>query len=315
MSRKLCSIQKVTNLEPIEGADRIELAKVLGWQTVVKKGEFKPGDLAIYCEIDSVMPDTADFSWLKSRRIKTMKLRGCLSQGLCLPLTYLPEGQRVIEDMDVTEMLGVEKYDSDKIILHPGAKGEWPMFLTKSGATRLQSCKTNLAGKQGYITEKLDGTSATYYQYHGDYGICSRNLELKSTGTSVYHYCAMKHNLFFKLSRLGNNLAIQGEIVGPGIQGNKYGLDEVEFFIYAIYDLDTGKRYSDTILLWLPRYLDIPIVPMVHTGYIPSGLYNLCQMQSKINPDVLAEGIVINIRGHQTMYKVINPEYLLKHGL
>ena len=313
--RKLCSIQRVSSIEPIEGADRIELAKVLGWQTVVKKGEFKPGDLVIYCEIDSVMPNTFEFSWLKSRRIKTMRLRGCLSQGLCLPLTYLPNYVEAEEGLDVTEYLDVTQYNSDKVISNPDAKGEWPSFLTKSGATRLQSCKTNIVGEQGYITEKLDGTSATYYIYQGEFGVCSRNLELKATGTSVYHFCANKYNLKNRLQWHGGNVAIQGEIVGPNIQSNRYGLHEAEFYVYAAYELDTGKKRNDVILGSGTGYLGIPFVPVIHIGCIPDSLYEMCHMQSKLNPDVLAEGIVVRLFGHNTLYKVINPEYLLKHGL
>lgn len=313
--RKLCSIQRVSSLEPIKGADRIELAKVLGWQTVVKKGEFKPGDLVIYCEIDSVMPDTPDFSWLKSRRIKTMRLRGCLSQGLCLPLTYLPEGWGVVEDMDVTNMLGVTKYYPDLVVSHQGTKGGWPSFLTKSGATRLQSSRVGIVGQSGYITEKLDGTSATYYAYKGEYGLCSRNVELEAMGESPYHYCATKYGLKTKLLSGYNNVAIQGEIVGPGIQGNRYGLDKLEFYMYAAYDLRTGDRFSDIGLNLASDYFGVPLVPCVHTVTIPNRLYEMCQRYSELNPDVLAEGIVVRVFGHQTLYKVINPEYLLKHGL
>lgn len=314
MDRKLCSIQRVSSLEPIDGADRIELTKVLGWQTVVKKGQFKPGDLVIYCEIDSVMPDTPAFTWLKSRRVKTLRLRGCLSQGLCLPLSYLPENLRVVEDMDVTATLGVTKYNSEKIIPQPWVKGEWPGFITKSGATRIQSSKTSVVGKEGYITEKLDGTSATYYIYQGKFGLCSRNLKLKDTGDSVYHYCATKYNIKEQLQGLAKNVAIQGEIIGPGVQGNRYKLNELEFHIYSIYDIDTGMRLS-YMMGRIPSALGAPIVPVIHRGVIPDGLYDICQRQSKVNPDVLAEGIVINLIGHQTLYKVINPYYLLKHGL
>src|SRR6056297_506501 len=91
--RKLASIQKIRSLDPIEGADAIERATVLGWQLVVKKGEFKPGDLAVYCEIDSLMPERPEFEFLKPRkmRIRTVRLRGQVSQGICFPLSILPD--------------------------------------------------------------------------------------------------------------------------------------------------------------------------------------------------------------------------------
>lgn len=92
--RKLASIQKIIGLEPIEGADNIMKAKVLGWELVIKKGEYAVGDFCIYCEIDSVLPNKPEFEFLKSKnfRIRTIRLRGQISQGICFPLSMLPEG-------------------------------------------------------------------------------------------------------------------------------------------------------------------------------------------------------------------------------
>lgn len=76
--RTLASIQRIDALEPIAGADQIEKAKILGWELVVKKNEFKVGDLCIYCEIDSVLPEKPEFEFLRPRkfRVKTIRLRG-----------------------------------------------------------------------------------------------------------------------------------------------------------------------------------------------------------------------------------------------
>ncbi|MFN8396383.1 MAG: hypothetical protein U0176_17290 [Bacteroidia bacterium] len=109
--RTLASIQRIKSLAPIPGADAIEKATVLGWQLVVKKGEFQVGDLAVYCEIDSLLPDRPEFEFLKPRgmRIKTIRLRGEISQGICFPLSILPEGTAIAEGADVTEILEVTK--------------------------------------------------------------------------------------------------------------------------------------------------------------------------------------------------------------
>src|ERR1700744_3519324 len=111
--RKLASIQMIRSLEPIEGADAIEKATVLGWQLVVKKGEFRVGDLCIYCEIDSVMPDRPEFEFLRPRgmRIKTIRLRGQVSQGICLPVSILPAGTVLEENIDCTDILEITKYE------------------------------------------------------------------------------------------------------------------------------------------------------------------------------------------------------------
>lgn len=110
---KLATIQKIKELKPIEGADKIELAMVLGWQVVVKKGEFNVGDLCCYIQIDTVVPPTVKFEFMKKRkyRIRTIKLRGALSQGLILPLNELSLKSNFKEGMDVTKDIGVVKYE------------------------------------------------------------------------------------------------------------------------------------------------------------------------------------------------------------
>lgn len=98
--RKLAHVEKIASIQPIDGADRIEVATVLGWQVVVKKDEFKVGDLCIYIEIDSVLPEIEDFEFLRDKkfRIKTQKLRGQISQGLILPLDALNNFGKLIKE-------------------------------------------------------------------------------------------------------------------------------------------------------------------------------------------------------------------------
>lgn len=86
--RSLAHVEIITALSSIEGADFLELAQVLGWQCVVKKGEFQVGDKIIFCEIDSVLPELPEYEFLRKYnfRIKTQKLRGVISQGLVLPI-------------------------------------------------------------------------------------------------------------------------------------------------------------------------------------------------------------------------------------
>jgi len=115
--RKLAHIEKITGISPIEKADKLELVVVLGWQCVVQKNEFKVGDLVVYCEVDSILPERPEFEFTRKYnfRIKTQKLRGVISQGLILPLTILPNNDRpmkwgYIEGGDVTSILGITKY-------------------------------------------------------------------------------------------------------------------------------------------------------------------------------------------------------------
>lgn len=114
--RKLAHIEKIEWLEPIEGADRIELAGVMGWQCIVKKSEFKVGDLCVYIEIDSIVDkDNPDFAFLEKRnyRIKTMKMKGVISQGIVFPLSILPINREYRIGDDVTSVLKITQVEDE----------------------------------------------------------------------------------------------------------------------------------------------------------------------------------------------------------
>ena len=111
--RALAHIEEIMSLSPIEGADRIEVAQVLGWKVVVKKGEFQVGEKVVYIEIDSRVPASNPyFSFLQDRKykVKTIKLRGQISQGLIVPMDVLPRADYNIGD-DVTDVLGITKIE------------------------------------------------------------------------------------------------------------------------------------------------------------------------------------------------------------
>ena len=112
--RKLASIQRIHEEFPIDGKDRIVLATIegMGWTVIVNKEEIKVGDKIVFCEIDSVFPEKQEFEFLRSKkfRIKTMRMAGCISQGICLPLSMLPDGNYEIGD-DVTELMGITQYE------------------------------------------------------------------------------------------------------------------------------------------------------------------------------------------------------------
>ena len=196
--RKLASIQTVNTVEPIPNADAIERIRVLGWWIVAKKGEHQPGDKIVYCEIDSLLPERPEFEFLRASsfkpahddlpagfRIKTVKLRGQVSQGICFPLSILPVGSPTDEGADVTELLGVKKWEPPVPVGMGGkVKGGFPGFLPKTDETRVQVLEGVIQRNQGKtfsITEKLDGTSFTAFLRQGEFGICSRNLWMDET--------------------------------------------------------------------------------------------------------------------------------------
>lgn len=114
MERKLAHIERIHDIQPIQGADNIDKAKVLGWDLIVKKGEFDEGDMCVFFEIDSKVPEKEWSEFLKAKdyKVKIYKLGkfGVWSEGLALPLSAIPElkGKEFIEGDDVTDIIGVK---------------------------------------------------------------------------------------------------------------------------------------------------------------------------------------------------------------
>jgi len=336
--RNLASIQKIKALEPIEGADAIEKATVLGWQLVVKKGEFKIGDLAVYVEIDSILPEKPEFEFLKSRgmRIKTIRLRGQISQGICFPVSILPDDFEIREGADCTEVLGITKYEPPiPACLHGKVKGRFPSFIPKTDETRVQVLQNVLDKYQGelcYVTEKLDGSSATYFIRDGEFGVASRNLELLEDDQNSFWKVARELDIENKLRSLNKNFAIQGELVGEGVQSNKLRLRGQTVYFFTAFDIDKYESLDFKEFNDLFDKLGLPVVPVISTEYKlendMNALIRMASIKSLICPDVWAEGIVIrslreindpflaneNIAGGRLSFKVVNPEFLLKYG-
>lgn len=350
MKRKLASIQKIISVESIENADNIEKVKILGWQCVAKKNEFKQGQLCIYCEIDSLLPEKPEFEFLRNKkfRIKTIKLKGVISQGIVFPLEILSEHDRLIiteeyhingnENIigqDVTEKLGITKFEPPiSPQLMGQAKGNFPTHIVpKTDEIRLQSAVSildEINGKHFYMTEKEDVTSFTAYYKDGIYGFCSRNLEQKNepTNLSVYAKISQQYKLEEKLKLYYDNnkvhIAIQGEITGDGIAKNPLNLprNSLQFHIFNVYDID-NQKYSDYESMKLViRELGLECVTVINTGlfnYTLEELLELAKGKYK-NTNNNREGIVIRpireeysetLKGRMS-FKVINNDYLLK---
>ncbi|MCG3203951.1 MAG: hypothetical protein KCHDKBKB_00628 [Elusimicrobia bacterium] len=344
--RKLASVQKIIDIKPIEGADAIEVATVLGWHVVVKKGEFKPGDLCVYYEVDSFLPaDDFRYEFLKKNgtkkmlidgaeeegiRLRTIRLRGQISQGLCLPITVIHQslGRDFLQEGDdVTGILGVHKYEPPMPAQLAGvAKGLFPSFIPKTDEPRIQGCPEILERYQTdtfYITEKVDGSSVTIYWKDGELNVCSRSINLlESEGNSFWK---VANELGLKEKLKDSRWALQGELIGEGIQANRLKLKGQRILFYNVYDMQTGEYVSSPTLADILIDLGLKSVPWVDPMFkLPSTvdeLVALATRKSKLNPEVWAEGIVIRpvleTRDPdlgRLSFKCINPEYLLKHG-
>ena len=336
--RKLASVRKIDAIDPIVGADAIEVATVGGWKVVVKKNEFNVGDLAIYFEIDSWIPvelapflckgkEPREFEGVKGERLKTIKLRGQLSQGLLLPYTILPFGEQglLIEGDDVTELLNIKKWEKTIPAQLAGVcKGNFPTAIPKTDQERAQNLvkeivAANEAGVKFEITEKLEGSSMTCYLIDGEFGVCSRNMDLKRDENNSFWKVAIEQDIEAKMREVGDNFAIQGELIGPGVQGNIYKLSKLDFFVFDIYSvaegryLDPAHRRGDIELMGLKM---VPVVAHSAELYDTLGITDIPQLlkfaegKSQLF-DTEREGLVFReVNGGMT-FKVISNAYLL----
>jgi len=343
--RNLASIQKVSVLEKIDGADNIECATVLGWKVVVKKGEFKVGDFCVYFEVDSILPKKSWSEFLvdknrpdKPIRLKTIRLRGCLSQGLAIPLSALgddlPDDDDIDEGNDFTELLGVTKYEPYvSPELQGQVRGNFPSFLRKTDSHRLQAYPRLIEEMQGidcYITLKVDGTSSTFYNRYeenngyNDFGVCSRNMDLKDSDTNTYWNMARQYDLANVLK--DKNLCIQAETYGTGIQGNRLGVSKLGIQVFDVYDIKSGSYYGFDDLTGFCLKYNLPMVDVIHIGKFKwnsiDELIELANTQVYKTNGLISEGIVIrpmiekysyNLKG-RLAFKVISPLFLLKYG-
>ncbi len=350
--RKLGSIQTVNTVEPIPGADAVERIRVLGWWVVARKGEFRQGDRVVYCELDSLLPERPEFEFLRASsfkpavrdengveiqpagfRIKTIRLRGQVSQGICFPTTILSLGTRCDEGTDVTALLGIRKWEPPIPLGMTGkVKGGFPGFLPKTDETRVQVLEGVLQrhrGKTFHMTEKLDGASFSAFVRKGEFGICSRNFWLdESDDRSVLVRLSRRLELESRLKQAAAKhcfpLAIQGEVIGPGMQGNKYELGEVSLRVFNVLDLAGGSLLEQPRMLDVLGEMQLESVPQLGTLVLEVGvdeLIALSQGTSMLNPKVQREGLVFRPLveeyepelGGRVSFKAINPKFLLKY--
>lgn len=339
--RKMATIRKIDTLRPIEGADAIECAVVGGWTVVTKKGEYNAGDLAVYCEIDSFIPSAIapyltkpghyakTFEGIEGERLRTVKLRGQLSQGLLLP--YAICGKICAEGEDVSELLGIVKYEAPVPAELAGeVKGMFPSVIPKTDQERIQNLKVELAEwltndeLHWEVTEKLEGSSMTVYMRDGEVGVCSRNLDLKPNADNSLWRAANKYNLPAKLIGIGRNIAIQGEIVGNGIQGNIYQMRDQDFLVYDIYDIDAGRYFTPGERKAFVAEHGLNHCPVLaYSARLTDtlGLTNMDQIlkfaEGKSVMGMIGcerEGVVFKCHEKQVSFKAISNKYLLKHG-
>lgn len=243
------------------------------------------------------------------------------------------------EGADLTELLGVQKYEPPvPTHLAGNTKGNFPSFIRKTDQERVQNCwrlVNSLNTGDGWILEeKLDGSSCTVYvrflrdvaEGYYEMGVCSRNLDLKldDNEDNAYIRTAQRDGWLDALPLLNKNIAIQAELCGPGIQGNKLKLDQTELFVFDIWLIDeqrhaTRMERTDILIQLIRMGVNVNQVPHLGTAHLPESLEACLLMaegKSKINPKAEREGIVFKsstvIEGEVPSFKCISNKFLLR---
>ena len=326
--RKLASVQRVLEKKQIAGADLIEVYRVNGWWVVDKKDAYEVGDLVVYCEVDSWIPHTLapfltkqghyprEYLGVKGERLRTVKLKGQISQGLLLPLVE----DNSEEGQDFSEILGITKWEDTRYMANMDARGSFPDFIPKTDQERVQNLDRTLEkyfGQSFEVTVKRDGSSLTAFVNGEESGVCSRNVNLKETEDSAFWAAANSLSLIPKILSTGRNLALQGELMSQKIQGNYEKVQGIEWNCFDIYDIDARKYLLPKERRELCKQLNIPHIKVVEEDFVLC--HNVDQLLEMaegpgVNPGVKREGLVLKHNKTDFSFKAISNSYLLKRG-
>jgi len=258
--RKMAVIKRIDEIKAIPDADKICVYRLDGWWVVDLVEKYSVGDLVIYCEIDSWIPHSVApflskahaprvFEGIPGERLRTVKLRGQVSQGLLLPLSIVPGNYTDADiDTDVSEKLGILKYEVPiPSELAGQVHGNFPTFIKKTDQERCQNLGRDIfdlnADSRYEVSMKLDGTSFTAFYVDGEEGVCGRNWELEINDANKDNSLIrmfIDSGMQTALRADKSNIAIQAELMGPGIQKNREGFKSTQLFVFDIYDIDNG---------------------------------------------------------------------------
>lgn len=372
---KIESISKICDPKTFEPATNIQLYNVLGWQVVGKINEFSIGDLAIYFSIDSILPTTEPTDFLEGKRLKTKKILGQYSQGLLLSISSIEIRKKYIDrnnsnyqeftnldiskikiGQDMTEFFGATKFISDEEKqLYTSEEYRLPVFnfVRKTDEERVQNISPNvlnkLIGQKVILLQKYDGTSTSFVSIKSSRlntdesktdkmisMIAGRNrIVINEKDGAHYFQVEKKYNILENLLKLDKEYAIQGETVGPKINGNRMKLKEYDFYVFNIYDLEKGEYLDWNKVQEVCNILKIKTVNEVSQEYLKTlninfdGIYTKEMTDVKLllniaenleySKDVIAEGYVIKTNSgkseERVSFKVISNKYLMKYNL
>jgi RNA ligase (TIGR02306 family) len=339
--RQMATIQTIDLVHPHNNAEKLELAKIGGWQCVVEKGQYKTGETVVFCEIDSWIPNEVapflskgkeprEYNGVKGERLRSIKLRGELSQGLILPLSVVyelpPTTNTDVVGQDVSAALNIQKWERPLSPQLAGqAKGYFPSFLRKTDQERIQNVFKSFTQEHlddvYEVTLKIDGSSMTVFYNNGDFGVCSRNLELKindENKDNAFIKKAVELGLEEKLRAYGKNIAIQGELWGSGINGNWEGIAHHEFSVFDIFDIDEQRYLGAEVRHAVCKRLELQHTPVI--DYDDLSAFKSVQdfLAYAERPSInnkIAEGVVFkSLSNPEYSFKAVSNSYLLNGG-
>ena len=330
---KLASIELISDIQPHPNADKLELAKVLGYTCIIEKGRYRAGAAVVLIQPDTVLPDKpwAEMFKKRSNRTKAIKLRGCWSFGIVMSPYDIIDAFFFADQFgdfkdnvgkEVSDLIGVTKYEAPQP-QQLDAKGHLPFGLGKTDEERYQNILDLPFGEKVDVTLKIDGQSATYYcrkdretgEWHT--GICSRSLELKPECSNNYTRINLKYDILSKLLNYCSfrdvSLALRGEIYGSGIQGhaaNSHSKLPLDFAAFSVYNFDTFQYEnvgSEHYVYKVCSKIEIPTVDILETvALTPELIKEYAEEMTEVNGRSF-EGVVI--KHSKGSFKVINLAY------
>ena len=341
MTRHLVTAQEIENLTPIPDADRIETARIKGWNVVVPKGQYNVGDVVGYFETDSFLPATderyqqflprgttkfiIDGEEVEGHVLRTAKLRGQISQGLIMSLDEIGVPDDTPIGTDITKEAGVVKYEAPLPVGNGEIIGPFDtLFAPKTDAERLQNLSDHwdeIKELEWTPTLKVDGTSQTLINDNGKLRIFSRNWELDPEG-SVGFKVATDSGI---AEALEPGMAVQFELCGPGIQSNRLRLSNQRPFVFSLYN--NGERVPRDEYPSKLAELSVPVLSNESVGLldtIDESINQVDGLRETVTKGAVDEGVVYHLADptksvgwldRNQSFKIINNKYLLKYGL
>lgn len=361
--RQLVTIRKIAAINDIPGADRIKVATIDGWEVVVKAGEFEVGDYCVFFEIDSLLPVLEPFMFLTDKakvygedpnpriRLRTMKMKGQISQGLALPIDILdPYWEHHSDTLD--EYFDVTKYEPPICLDGVSARnpaGSFPIFIPKTDEERCQNIFNEYKEKYSDVkfikSLKLDGSSITMAWltdpihfssgikdletglYAHDYDdaqfiVASRNQLLRYDQNNMFWRGVENTQVIERMKELGKAVAIQGELMGPKIQGNRENLADYKVFAFRAWWINEHRMATHEEFCDLCATLGLTMIPQLGECYPFDKYENVKEMLADADiPSInhsIAEGVVYKsvslVDGQSIHFKAINNKFLLKGG-